>query len=373
MTCKICSPFVAGLTGGSDEDRTAREEAAARERVDNTRVLVLRGEAARLAGVPRAPGLPRAVFEKFKLWDNGKVLRCRFLDGEPAVQAKVRAIAKEWEAHANLELRFVDRGASHIRISFREKGFSWSTVGTDALSVRAGEPTMNFGWLEPRTALAEYRRVVRHEFGHALGMGHEHQNPAALGRIPWDKPRVYAHYARQGWSREDVDENIFDVYAEDGTNHSAFDPASIMQYAVPDSLTLGRFAIPWNTDFSPLDAEYMRRQYPRHAAAGVALAIDGPRAGASLATAGEVDTYRFEVGSVGTFVMATEGAADTVLTLHGPNDPGAVLAWDDDRGKGANARIVRKLHPGAYWLSVRHKEPAATGSYTIGVRRRAAT
>jgi tyrosinase len=48
-----------------------------------------------------------------------------------------------------------------------------------------------------------------------------------------------------------------------------------------------------------------------------------------------------------------------------------VLAWDDDRGKGLNARIVRKLHPGSYWLSVRHKNPAATGQYTIGVKKAA--
>ena len=66
--------------------------------------------------------------------------------------------------------------------------------------------------------------------------------------------------------------------------------------------------------------------------------------------------------------MTTEGTSDTVLTLHGPDDPGAVLAWDDDRGKGLNARIVRKLAAGSYWLSVRHKSPAGTGEYTIGVK-----
>ena len=64
---------------------------------------------------------------------------------------------------------------------------------------------MNYGWLEPDTELREYQRVVRHEFGHALGMIHEHQNPAAQGQIPWDKPKVYAYYAQQGWNKDDVD------------------------------------------------------------------------------------------------------------------------------------------------------------------------
>ena len=69
--------------------------------------------------------------------------------------------------------------------------------------------------------------------------------------------------------------------------------------------------------------------------------------------------------------MTTEGPSDTVLTLHGPSDPGAVLAWDDDRGQGANARIVRKLLPGDYWLTRAPQGPrAALGSYTIGVKTR---
>ena len=113
-----------------------------------------------------------------KLWPNGRPT-ARFLDGDAGVQERVAAIAKEWEDVANLNLEFVRTGAAEIRISFAEKGFSWSTVGTDALTVGRDEATMNYGWLEPDTELREYQRVVRHEFGHALGMIHEHQNPTA--------------------------------------------------------------------------------------------------------------------------------------------------------------------------------------------------
>ena len=44
-----------------------------------------------------------------------------------------------------------------------------------------------------------------------------------------------------------------------------------------------------------------------------------------------------------------------------------VAASDDDHGRGANARIVRRLEPGTYWLRVRHKDPAGTGAYQIRV------
>ena len=114
----------------------------------------------------------------------------------------------------------------------------------------------------------------------------------------------------------------------------------------------------------------MSSQYPKESPGTVELAVGGPRHAADLAAGAEVDTYTFTVPAPATHIMTTEGATDTVLTLHGPDDAGAVLAWDDDRGQGANARIVRKLLPGAYWLTVHHKAPAGTGGYTIGVKTR---
>jgi hypothetical protein len=370
ITYHICSPYVPGVGKHEESSTTSSDEAATNERVDNVRVFPLTRRAAMaIPGFRGGAMQPRAAVEKLKLWENGRKLRVKYLDGIPEVQNKVTAIAKEWESVANLTLDFVTGGAAEIRISFAEEGFSWSTVGTDALTVGSSAATMNYGWLEPSTSLREYQRVVRHEFGHALGMIHEHQNPAAQGQIPWDKPKVYAYYAQQGWSKDDVDFNIFQVYSEESTNHTAFDPTSIMEYAIPDSLTVGSYSIGWNTEFSQNDTDFMRRQYPKGAAGPVELTVGAARTTADLSTGGEVDSYHFEVPTAATHIMTTEGPSDTVLTLHGPNDAGAVLAWDDDRGKGRNARIVRKLYPGSYWLSVRHKDPAATGQYTIGIKK----
>lgn len=372
---KICSPHVVLAAAA---DTAASDQVAVNERVDNIRVFPLPGPVAVPLGEPRSGGpsrrprssAPRAAVERLKLWENGRTLRAKFLDGIPEVQTKVEAIGKEWEALTNLKLKFVTSGAAEIRISFLEQGFSWSTVGTDALTEPTTQPTMNYGWLEPNTSLREYQRVVRHEFGHALGMIHEHQNPAASGVIPWDKPKVYAYYAQQGWDHDDVDFNIFDVYTEDSTNHTEFDPTSIMEYAIPDSLTIGSYSIGWNTTFSTMDVTFMGRQYPKGSPGTVELAVGGARHVAELSVGAEVDTYHFEVTAAATHIMTTQGQTDTVLTLHGPNDPGAVLAWDDDHGQRRNARIVRKLLPGSYWLSVRHRDPAGTGSYTIGITRR---
>jgi Astacin (Peptidase family M12A) len=370
-TYEICSPFVPGLGSHEVSPDLASDQTATDERVDNIRIVpISHAAAARPGGLNLGNAMfPRAAVVRMKLWQNGRRLKVKFIDGLPEVQTKVAAIAKEWEAVANIGLDFVTTGATDIRVSFAEKGFSWSAVGTDASTVPASKATVNFGWLDPNTDLREYQRVVRHEFGHTLGMIHEHQNPAAQGQLPWDKPKVYAYYAQQNWTPAAVDSNIFDVYSEDSTNHTTFDKDSIMEYAIPDSLTIGSYAIGWNTALSPMDIDFMTKQYPKGSPGTLELAVGGARTNADLAVSGEVDTYHFDVAAPATYIMSTEGPSDTVLTLHGPNDPGAIVAWDDDRGKGLNARIVRKLLAGSYWLSVRHKNPAATGVYTIGVKR----
>jgi hypothetical protein len=103
---------------------------------------------------------------------------------------------------------------------------------------------------------------------------------------------------------------------------------------------------------------------------GIDLTVGAPAHGADLSVGAEVNTYRLEADAAATYIMNTTGATDVVMTLQGPTDAGALLAWDDDRGRGGNARIVRKLQPGSYWLSVRHKTPTGTGSYAIAVKKR---
>ena len=224
-------------------------------RVDNVRVAPL---ASGRAGVTRAAVEREALGER-------PTLRVKFLDGDPEVQAKVAAIAKEWEHVANLTLRLRHVGAAEIRISFADEGLL-VVDGRHRRAHRAARPrpTMNYGWLEPTTALREYQRVVRHEFGHALGMIHEHQNPAAQGQIPWDKPKVYAYYAQQGWSHGRRRLQHLQVYAEDTTNFTTFDPTSIMEYAIPDSLTdrLVRDRLEHRA-VADRTRDFMRRQYPK--------------------------------------------------------------------------------------------------------------
>jgi hypothetical protein len=212
--------------------------------------------------------VPRA-----KKWPNGKHLRVRFLDGLPSIQARVRPFAEAWHPYSNVTFEFVTSGPAEIRVGFVADGTSWSAVGTDALNVDwfpANQSTMNFGWLTEQTDDDEYSRVVTHEFGHALGCIHEHQNPAT--DIPWNKEAVYRYYAARGWSKEVVDQNIFRKYEKAQTQYSAFDRESIMLYSIPaELLTDPSKAVGWNRVLSQTDKDFMKKVYPKSAAVGAGV------------------------------------------------------------------------------------------------------
>jgi serralysin len=195
------------------------------------------------------------------LWRPGSTLTVRFLGGDPAIRAKVEHYAHQWEQFANIKFQFVTSGKAQIRVAFIEGNGSWSYLGTQALLyIDQQIPTMNYGWLRPNTDDDEYTRVVLHEFGHSLGCIHEHQHPQ--NGIPWDKKKAYAYYGQQGWTKEEVDFQVFQRYSKNITNFSEFDPQSIMMYPVPEEITTGNFSVGWNRNLSDLDKKFIGQLYP---------------------------------------------------------------------------------------------------------------
>jgi hypothetical protein len=201
-----------------------------------------------------------------KKWPTGSSLRCRFLAGSPTQQAKVMAKAKLWEKYANLQLDFVKDDDAQVRIGFLPDQGSWSAIGQDSLdqpSFPAGTPTMNFGWLEDDTDDTEYERVVVHEFGHALGCIHEHQQPNE--RLQWNVEAVYEQFAGAPnfWDKPTIDTNILQTYAPTGISATVFDRDSIMLYQFPAALFLNHVGTPLNTHLSAKDEALIGQMYPR--------------------------------------------------------------------------------------------------------------
>ncbi len=203
----------------------------------------------------------RAAADRDLLWDPGDTIRIKFIGASPVLQKKIAAIASEWLHYANLRFAFGAAGAAEVRVAFQPGKGSWSYIGTTCLRAARTQPTMNLGWLTEYSYEQELRRVVLHEFGHVLGLVHEHSSPAA--HIPWDEDAVYEYYQRtQGWSHSKTKTNV--LLPEQVSLYTEFDPDSIMLYAIPKSLTLGGFEIPWsNCELSDTDKAFAAKLYPK--------------------------------------------------------------------------------------------------------------
>ena len=201
-----------------------------------------------------------------KRWPNGYELTCRFLGGSTAQHAKVQQYAKIWEQHANIRFCFSSTDVGEIRISFDGNAGSWSAVGTDALNTRffpKSDATMNFAWLDDHSSDAECRSVVLHEFGHALGAIHEHQQPGSP--LKWNRQLVFQLFSGppNNWSDKQIESNIFEKYAAEQINWTEFDPDSIMLYHFPPGLFLDGVGTSLNTELSSLDKKFISDLYPR--------------------------------------------------------------------------------------------------------------
>ena len=63
-------------------------------------------------------------------------------------------------------------------------GGSWSYIGTDAATIPKESFTMNLGFVD--------RPTILHEFGHSIGLIHEHQSPFS-GGFEWNKEEVHTY------------------------------------------------------------------------------------------------------------------------------------------------------------------------------------
>jgi hypothetical protein len=164
------------------------------------------------------------------------VITYRFIDGHDNQQAKVTKVIPEWSRYANITFKLVSNDTSPaspslITISFANYAECWSYIGTDAKTATS-EPrfTMALGAVStnPATTRGD-RATILHQFGHALGLVHEHMCPSKTDAVALKQTLIFKHESFRNY-QDSIGKN-FNVYASSSvTNYATPDMSSIMMY-----------------------------------------------------------------------------------------------------------------------------------------------
>lgn len=186
-----------------------------------------------------------------KLWEPGAVLRVCFVSANVQANSIVAQAAGRWnDVGANVRLDFGPLGAprlcgpganAHIRVGYNDRNQFWSAIGRDALvNVR--------GWNDPSVSLdinavvsGQAYGTILHEFGHALGLNHEHQRPSPYGceaEIVWERAIQY-YQVNFGWTPNLTYSQLGPRDPGPAVMTEDFDPTSIMMYPFPAFILAG--------------------------------------------------------------------------------------------------------------------------------------
>ena len=198
----------------------------------------------------------RGVYSAPHLWstvtsNNGalslKKINVCFLDGSSGLHQKVRDIALQWtKVGGNVPLFFgkdpknpqrckdLNGIRKHIRISFNTKRGVWAAVGWLGMRIPQTKASMNISkhlTREPK----KFERAVLHEFGHALGLEHEHVHKfLRCWDDEYNKKKLLAFLKkREMWDRDEAKKQLRAINLKGVIlKHTVKpDPDSIMHYS----------------------------------------------------------------------------------------------------------------------------------------------
>lgn len=205
--------------------------------------------------------LTEAVADSLYLWNKNKILKVYFWKDDMDIGKDVLKIASEWTPYSGIKLiRVYDRTESDIRVSFQTKGF-WSYIGSYAEKISKKEITLSLDSIFLPENIQRFRNVILHEFGHALGLIHEHQHPGF--NIPWIKPKLF-NYFKQTYNIDStwVYEQVINKFNKTTGIYCTPDLNSIMIYSIPPGVTVNnKYVVDWPANLSELDKKFIKNIY----------------------------------------------------------------------------------------------------------------
>ena len=203
-----------------------------------------------LSMTPTSDAAKRSVLNNLRLWPVPRRITICFVSGDQALRKRVsESMQRSWPIDTLTGGRLVfdtesfskladcvTPGSFDIRVDFKSGDGYWSYVGIESLK---HNPSMNLGgFTDDFPVQEEFDRLVGHETGHALGLEHEHQSPAAPD-CGWNFEYISTHYhwdsteemhANFKRLRDYISHNrhayIFSTYDQKSEMHYDFEPAA---------------------------------------------------------------------------------------------------------------------------------------------------
>lgn len=250
-----CSAFRLPPEVGDEEIIAASLEA-------DPRNAVWAASAVSLALMPSQPNPPQRIAVLIqKLWDKATVAKMpvSFL-GRPSAELKRKTLHFANELNkGGAAVEFVESSNGLLRVAFDPGDGHYSYLGTDNKLIKSGEKTMNLE-LDLNSPESEWWRVCPHEFGHALGFPHEHARKEIVELL--DPAGCYAEFARYGWSRSMVDQQVLTPLDQRSIMGTPSNVNSLMCYQFPARCTKNRKAIVGGTRPTSDDLAFTASLFP---------------------------------------------------------------------------------------------------------------